>query len=305
MQTRSRLDFAVDIGLLLLSAVCFALTNVLAREAYEHGAGATTINAARTTLALILLALWFAARNEAPWLPRIALPAFLATVVCYAIHNPALLVAFRFIPVSLAVLVLYLFPILVMFMAAALGQERLNPRVLVAAFVAFACLALVLGVGETAPDWRGVALALLCAVALAGNIAGAAQFGRHMKSALAVTFNLSLVGVPVFVALMLAAGGPHLPRTAEGWWWTMGSVVASPVALFAFYIALPRIGAPFSSLFMNGEPIITALIALVLLGETLLPLQWAGALGVVGAIVWIGVQRRGAPARPPARPPAR
>lgn len=304
MTPRSRLDFAIDISLLMVSAVSFALTNVLAREAYEHGAGATTINAARTTLALALLIAWFGVRRENPFLPRVALPAFVVTAICYAVHNPALLIAFRYIPVSLAVLTLYIFPILVIFMSAALGQERLSAVALVAGIVAFGGLVLVLGVGEAAPDWRGIALALLCAVALAGNIAGAAQFGRHLKSALAVTFNLSLVGVPVFVGLMLAAGGPHWPTGAAGWAWTIGSIVASPIALFAFYIALPRIGAPFASMFMNGEPIVTVLFAMAILGEALLPLQWAGAVLVVAAIVWLGWKRLNAGARRAAIPPA-
>ncbi|HEY7607855.1 MAG TPA: EamA family transporter [Alphaproteobacteria bacterium] len=273
----------LGLALLLLSALMFSLHNTLARLSYDEGVAPTTINAARTSAVLLLFVLMFGARGQWPRVPRAAWLAFAVTALCYSLHNPLLLVAFQFVPVSLAILVLYFYPLLVAFMAAAIGQERLRRRTLAAAAVAFAGVALVLEVGGVALDWRGLALAAVAATALAGNIVGAAQLNRHMR-ALAVPFALSTLGAIVFNTMMLADGGPTLPATLHGWWILGAATLTSPAAIFAFYLALPRAGAPRSSLVMNAEPVVTVLLAVALLGESLGWLQIAGAVLIIGAL---------------------
>ena len=273
----------LGLALLLASALIFSLHNAAARLAYDEGVTPTTIAAMRTWAIVIVFALLLGSRAQWPRVPRAAWAVFAATAIAYGIHNPLLLIAFQFIPVSLAVLVLYLFPLLVGFMAAAIGLERLKRHTLAAAAVAFIGVALVLEIGRVALDWRGLALAAVSAVALAANIVGAAQLNRHMR-ALAVPFALSCVGAVVFGAMMLADGGPALPASGAGWWLFASAVATSPLAVIAFYIALPLAGAPRSALVMNAEPILTVLIAMALLGETLGWVQTAGAALIIGAL---------------------
>lgn len=291
---RPRVLFGV--ALLLLSALMFSLHNTLARLAYDEGVAPTTINVARTWTVLLLFVLAFGRRGEWPRVPRAAWLAFGITAACYCLHNPLLLIAFKFIPVSLAVLVIYMFPLLVAFMAAAAGQERLRPSTLAAAAVAFAGVALVLEVGAADYDWRGVVLAAVSAVALAANVVGAAQLNRHMK-ALAVPFALSMLGAVVFGGLMLADGGPTLPSSARGWMIFVATTLTSPAALIAFYVALPFAGAPRSALLMNVEPIATVLLAAWLIGETLSMLQGFGAALIVGGLAVAALARLRARAR--------
>src|SRR5262249_55379903 len=98
--------------LLLVAALMFSLHNTLARLAYDEGVTPSTINASRTSAALLMFVIVFGARGAWPRVPRAAWLVFGATALCYSIHNPLLLVAFKFIPVSLAVLVIYTFPLL-------------------------------------------------------------------------------------------------------------------------------------------------------------------------------------------------
>jgi drug/metabolite transporter (DMT)-like permease len=293
-EPRRRVLFGV--ALLLVSALMFSLHNTLTRLAYDEGVAPTTVNAARTWTVLLLFVLAFGRTGAWPRVPRAAWLAFAITAVCYCLHNPLLLIAFKFVPVSLAVLVMYVFPLLVAFMAAGIGLERLRPSTLAAAAVAFAGVALVLEVGGAAYDWRGLALAAVSAVALAGNVVGAAQLNRHMKP-LAVPFALSILGAVVFGALMLADGGPTLPSGARGWAIFMAATLTSPAALIAFYLALPLAGAPRSALLMNVEPIATVLLAAWLLGETLSVMQGFGAALIVGSIAVAALARLKARAR--------
>jgi drug/metabolite transporter (DMT)-like permease len=285
-----RRRIVLGVALLLFSAAAFSFHNTLARLAFDEGVAPTTINAARTGAVLLIFVALFGARGAWPRVPRAAWLAFAVTAVCYALHNPLLLIAFQYIPVSLGVLVIYVFPILVTLFAAAIGQERLTTLTVVAGLVAFAGVALVLEIGGVKVDWRGVALAAISAVALAGNVVGAAQLNRHMK-ALAVPFALSIVGAVVFGTMMLADGGPTLPATAHGWFLFAAATAASPAALIAFYVALPLAGAPRSSLVLNIEPVITVPLAVWLLGESLSVLQGAGAALIVGSIAVAALAR--------------
>jgi drug/metabolite transporter (DMT)-like permease len=273
----------LGLALLLASAAAFSLHNVLARLTYDHGLTPTTIAATRTWAILALLMVMFGRHGHWPRVPRPAWRTFAVTALGYAVQNPLLLVAFLFVPVSLAVLVLYLFPLFVAFFAAAIGQDRLTPRILAAAGAAFAGVALVLEIWTASFDWRGVALSAIAAVALAVNIVGAAQLTRHLRP-LDIPYALSCVGAVVFGALMFADGGPALPASTAGWWLFAAAVAASPVALVTFYLALPLAGASRSAMAMNSEPVITVFLAVLLLGEALTPLQGAGAVLIVGAI---------------------
>lgn len=280
----------LGLGLLLASAFFFSLHNTLARLLYDEGVAPTTIAAARTWAIVILFFIVFGVRRNLPRVPRAAWLAFALTAICYCAQNPLFLYAFKFIPVSLAVLVLYIYPIVVALMAAAIGQERLRVTILLAAFVAFLGVALVMAEGGADLDWRGIAISLAAAILLSGNIVGAAQLNRHL-GAIGVPRTLSLVGAVVFGLLMAADGGPTLPATAQGWWLFAAATAASPAAIITFYVALPLAGAPRSALAMNTEPIVTVLLASMLLGEVLAPLQLVGGALIVGAIAVSAVTR--------------
>ncbi len=68
--------------------------------------------------------------------------------------------------------------------------------------------------------------------------------------------------------------------------------VYRPIAVMSFFLAIAMISGPRVALFLNAEPIIVIALAAALLGETLSPLQAAGAVLVVTAIF---LARRPAP----------
>jgi drug/metabolite transporter (DMT)-like permease len=273
----------IGFAMLLAAAFCFAMHNNLARLLYDEGIAPTTIAATRTWALVVVFAVVFGSRGAWPRVPRAAWPTFIVTAIGYCAQNPLLLIAFEFVPVSLAVLVLYVYPIIVALMAAAIRLERLRITTLAAAAIAFSGVALVLAKGDEALDWRGIAIAATAAVTLSVNIVGAARLNRYMPS-LGVPQSLSIVGALAFGALMLVDGGPTLPTTAHAWWLFAAAIALSPAAIIFFYVALPFTGAARSALAMNAEPITTVLLASLLLGEFLAPLQLLGGLLIVAAL---------------------
>ena len=55
---------------------------------------------------------------------------------------------------------------------------------------------------------------------------------------------------------------------------------------------LPRLGVVGNSAIMNVEPVFALILAWLVLGQAVAPVQVAGALVVVGAVIWLGLRRR-------------
>jgi drug/metabolite transporter (DMT)-like permease len=276
---------------MVVAALFFGLSNNLAKVSYGFGVGAMTVITGRAWFGLIALLVLSKTRGHKLSLPRAALWLFGLTALANMVQNPAILYAIKFIPISLAILIIYLFPIIVALFTAILGHDRVTRPVAIAALVGFAGVALVLELGTIALDWRGMVLAFVGACALSTNVMGAARLSRHMP-ALVVPLWLYGVSVPVFTAILFAEGGPQLPTAHLGWLAFLGAISVLPIALACFYSALPRAGAARAALVMNFEPLFTVLLAVLLLGETLGPMQIAGGVLIIGSIFYVSIYGR-------------
>ncbi len=77
-----------------------------------------------------------------------------------------------------------------------------------------------------------------------------------------------------------------------GWWGLAGLTVLYGTAFTIMFTVLPRLGVVGNSAIMNVEPIFALVLAWLLLGQTIAPMQVAGGLIVVGAVMWLGLRRR-------------
>jgi drug/metabolite transporter (DMT)-like permease len=96
-------------------------------------------------------------------------------------------------------------------------------------------------------------------------------------------------------AVLVLAGGTaadklSLPADAVGWTGLVCLTVFYCVAMISLFMVLPRV-SPTSTAALNFEPIALLLLGWVFLGHAVTPLQLAGALLTVGAIVWLGVAK--------------
>jgi len=96
---------------------------------------------------------------------------------------------------------------------------------------------------------------------------------------------LALVGVGV-------QGGFHLPQAAAGWWGLALLTFFYGTAFTIMFTLLPKLGVVGSSPIMNVEPVAALLLAWALLDQVIAPVQVAGALIVVGAVMALGLRKR-------------
>jgi threonine/homoserine efflux transporter RhtA len=193
----------LGLGLTLLAAASYGMTPVFARLAYDGGGTALAIIGTRYWVALA--ALWALARvrGRAAALPSGqrrwgVVVGVLMTCIAYGYIGSV-----QWIPVGVAALVLYTYPILVTLGAAALLGQRAGAVKLVAILMAFAGVAIVLGWPAAPPDPRGLALAALAGVSYAAMVLVASRLDARVD-ALQLTFSGTLwAGLACTVAALL------------------------------------------------------------------------------------------------------
>lgn len=279
-RSREYLGIAVIVGV----GLCFALGNTMANIAYEGGSDPLSLTTARFVFPAIALAGILMVMRKSVVLPRRDGIVALALGIVTAVYTLALLSAIEILPVALAVLIFFLFPILTSLIIAVMGWERLSVTTIGAGVLAFAGLVLALGVSRQVLSIEGIVYSGIAALGLA--IVSAVS-GRVIRSGdpRPVTLYILTMASAVAIVIVLVRGTYLMPQSIAGWWGFAGSVVFSGLAMIGFFVAISLIGAARATLFQYAEPLFTMATAFLLLGQLLMPLQVLGAIIVVGALV--------------------
>jgi drug/metabolite transporter (DMT)-like permease len=272
------------IALALASAVAFALANTSASVAYHGGSNPLTVAAIRFLLPAGTLVVWLRMNGVPLSLPARDGWVAVALGVVTAVYSWALLTAIGAIPLALAVLVFYLFPLVATVILAVCGWEKFGWPTIAAIVLAFAGVTLALDPHGGRLDFVGVALALGAALGLGIVIAVSSRVFRAGDSR-PVTLYIAAVAALVLIVLCAAHGEFVLPQTGFGWLGFVGTSVFYAFAMIAFFIAISMIGPVRVSLLSYAEPVVAAGLGVTLLGETLVPLQIAGITLVITALV--------------------
>lgn len=274
----------LGIVLVLAIGVGFAMANTLAGVAYTGGTDALSVATARFFLPAAILLVILLATGKNVLLPsRDGWIAIVLGIVTVA-YTWALLTAIELLPVPLAVLVFYLFPVFTTFIVAAMGWERLHRINVIAALIAFAGLALALGVSDQGLNFLGVFYAAIAAVGLATVSAVSSRVIRAGDPRQATLYMAATAAV-TFLVITVAFGEFRLPNTATGWWGFIGTNAFYAGAMIGYFVAISMIGPGRTTLYSNIEPLMAIAAAFVLLDQVLEPLQIFGVVIVVGALV--------------------
>ena len=295
---------AVGIALILVSACSFGSGGLFAQPVYEQGVGWHVLSAWRFGFGALLAWLWVLAwpnaRRGLRLLDRRTVLVAIGLGVLYTVNSGTYYAGLEDVPVSLASLIVYIYPAIVAVIALRVGRRLEGRRPWFALALALAGVALAVGgipEGRTPPIG---ALALIVAspiiysiwIVLSARLAGerresvgrdaadgadAAAATALMISATAATYSIGAIvfGAPVSPDRIPAAAWPGLVGVG---------VIATFVAIQTFYAGARRIGAAQAALVSTIEPIWTIVLAAILFGQTLAPTQLVG-----GAFIIIGV----------------
>jgi len=278
-------DTAFGICLATVSAVGFSVSLVLARFSYDFGTNALTVLLIRFLLMVALAYAWCRLQRQPLLGNGRALALCYLMGLFYFIGIGSYLSSVAYVPVSLAVLFFYTFPIITALLAAAQARKPPRAEEILALLLAFAGIFLALDFASVEMHPVGIGLALLAALGVAVNLLIAEHVVRVMPIGV-FTVHMSISAIACAAAVTLATDSFSLPRSG-----TPGQL-AFAIMLLAFitaflsgYLSVRLIGSVRVAVILNLEPVATMFFALVLLGEIMSPRQYSGAALVIGAVV--------------------
>lgn len=284
---------ARGVVLILASTVAYGSMAILAKIAFAGGVRPLGLLAFRFLLAGLLFTLTIPkAASPLPWPIRFRLWGLGGIFIVNAV---AYFTALERTPASLVSVLVFTYPVMVMFLSALLGLDPLTVRGLTAAVLAVAGSALAIGGTAGGASTSGVALALLAALLYACYVViGSRLLATIPTEAVA----RHVVGLCALLCLPWGAwrGELVLPSTTAAWvsLVIIGSV-STFVAMRAFLAGVERIGAARASVLSTLEVFVTVGLAALFLGETVSLRQVAGAALVLAAVLLqnLGASRLG------------
>lgn len=211
----------------------------------------------------------------------------------YAAESALFFFALRYGTAAAITLLFFTYPVWVALLSAALGMGVPGRLVIVALGTTIAGAALVVASsGGLDITLTGVSLAMAAAVTFSLYLVGAERSLKETSSpAAAMWVSLSAAtGLALFAAVTGQARPPSGP--AE-WLLVSGMGAFTAGAFFCLFAGLRRIGAVRTSIVASLEPVATALLALLLLGEPLGAGVVGGGLLILAGAVTASVARRG------------
>jgi len=268
----------------LICACTYATSVVAARVAFEDGANTATVVTLRCLFAALAIGIAIRVTRR----PGVTTPRerwlFLGLGLVFAANVYAFYRAVELLKVPLAILTFYVYPLMTGGFSALAGLDRFNPRTIAFALLSLAGLALATGASPEAVAPLGLALALWSGAVIAFMLVVTTRYLNHVD-AQRRTFWMMVSTSGLLLLTTLAGGGALLPRGSTGWLAIAVVCVFYAIGLVALFTSASRIGPLRTALMMNLEPVLAIALSMLVLGQGLSLLQFAGGALVIAGVI--------------------
>ena len=211
--------------------------------------------------------------------------------VALGLNWVALFTAYRLLNVSLATLIYYAGPMLVLLFSPLLFRESLTPQKIAAVAIVAAGLFCITGsITSAGMSLTGLLAAVLSALFYASLIIfnkRIVKTGGMQTAAL----ELDVAFVVVLIYVLLSAGIPH-PLKADIPYLLVLGLVNTGIAYMLYFTGLQKLPGQSVALISYVDPVSALVFSALLLHETMTPLQMLGAVLIIGGALLGELRRR-------------
>lgn len=233
---------------------------------------------------LFLLIVFIFAKNKADkslykkWLPKLIVTGFLMGANWVALFE-----AYKWVDVSIATLSYYMAPIIVMVASVFLFKEYAGKFKIIGTISAIIGMVIVTGVNVGGLDpLKGIVLGLISAVCYA-SVTLLNKTTKGLSGLEMTILQLAGAALAIIPYNLITHSGPWLNlASVAGIYAIMVGLIHTGVALFLYFSAIQELPAQSVALCSYIDPASALIFAAVLLGDILSPLQWMGAIMILG-----------------------
>ena len=285
----------------LSAALCFSVAGVLVKPLLEAGwsPAAAVLGRVIVCATILILPGLFALRFDLRPLLKSPGTILLYGAIAVAGTQLAYYAAIARIPVSIALLIQYLAPLLLICLAWARTRRRPQIIVLIGTAVAICGLVLVIGPNLSGLDALGLAFAAIGTLGLASYYLLGARVTDDLPPVTLVASGFVIAAIIVFISGVIGLTPLHarfdlIPTgsTEVPWYLLLGTVgVTTALAFVMGVVSIRRLGTRLASFLGLSEVFFAATISWLLNGESLNLSQVAGGGLIVLGIVCVRLER--------------
>jgi len=261
----------------LVAALSFSGVDILVKVVFASGMDVMTMVALRGLIVLPVMFVWLRLR------PPLERHTHRQRLIAWAIGllfagtQYGLFMAISLLPVSIAILAYFVYPLLTGIGGGITGVDRLGWPALLTALTAFLGLTLMLGAEYRNLSGLGIIWALVAAGLRTVSLLMTRAYLNGTDARMTTWYSM-VPSTLLFAIGTVVAANWRVPHSVPGWSAFAGSGVCSTLSTLLVYVSTNRVG-PFRTAFiMNLEPLVTTILSLLLLQEMLTPPQAAGAV---------------------------
>lgn len=278
---------------ILMSGACFGLLPWFGRIAFGHGASPLGMLAARFSItAVVMLAARLVVERRKPWPARaLFVKLFLLGAAGYAVQSAFYLSGVQRIDVSLATVIFYTFPVMVVLASWAVFKQR--PTRVMAVCLAVTVVGAILTAGQVAGGSAvGVACMVMAGAWYTGYILVSSRIVQHAGALTSLT--IVMIGSTFSYAIVMVVAHPALPHDTKGWLASAGAAVVSTVFGMGFFFAgVQRLPPGEAAVLSTIEPVVSIIMGVAALGESLNAVRVLGAIFVLVGVTVLARARGG------------
>lgn len=273
------------------AAAGFGTLAIFGKLAIAIGLNLETLLLFRFFVATTLLWLALVLTGRARILVGRQLLIALAVGVVYAAMTWLFFEGLKSLTAGIAAIVFYTYPIYVFVISSAILDERITRTKLLALVTALAGVVLIIGGGPSGGDFVGIAFVLLAAIGYATYTTGS-RVALATVDASQLTATAMIATTISMIPPGLLSGRLTIPVRVGEWGVILGiAIIGTAVPIGLFIMGLSRIEASNASIIGTSEPLMTVLLGVILLGESVTFITaFGGALVLTGVLL---IQRDG------------
>ncbi len=288
----------IGVLLILVSGISFGAAAIFARFAYEAGANPITLLFLRFGIASVCMLLLTLVRGTPLPRGRILLGLMLMGAIGYFGQSFCYFTALTFTSAGLVALLLYLYPAIVTVLAVVVLRESVSTLKIIALILALGGTALTIGsVGGGKP--LGIVLSLGAAFIYSVYILVGSKIIEQGTAIPSST--IIITSAAVMYSGLIAIKGASFPTTWSGWASVSAvALISTVLAVVTFLAGLERVGPTNAATLSTIEPVVTVILAALVLEEAITPLRVAGGVMILLAVILLTRSRLAVRQRPSA-----
>jgi drug/metabolite transporter (DMT)-like permease len=271
--------------LILLSTVGLGLTPFFGKMAFEVDVSTETLLFLRFSFGFVGMFLYLLFTKTKF---RISLPQFgiLAILGClYCAQTTLYFSSIKHIVSTLAVMLLYLYPVFVLILSLLFEKKALSKNVIFSMLIALLGIGILLGFPTGKVDIYGVLLAIGSALTYSIYVMVSKRLLTGLSPLVTSTWVIFFTALAFLVSGSFT-GHLHFDFAAKGWYAAIALALFSTIISFwAFFAGMKYIGATRASIVSTFEPIVTTISAVLLLDETINLAKILGILMVLASVI--------------------